>query len=202
MLRKKKNQKVKQIGVIVLLVLIALGFMIPGFINPTEEEETFSEPRLCQNDAECYLLCDDLPVASLCSQNMCMQNSCEEKAYYEYDLNNPLSFFLTIEVDGENIDFSENSNADDIFITFDESNVKLFSSGLALRHILDKVEIQINAQCIQIDSVNYCNNEEKELQIIVNEEPSGAFENFIPNEGDKVRVEYSLVEISNKTLKP
>jgi hypothetical protein len=205
MLRKKKNQRAKQIGMIVFLVLIALGFMVPGFIDPTDEE-SISEPRLCQNDAECYLLCDEVPIASLCSQNMCMQNSCEEKALYEYDLENPLDFFLSIEVNNKAISFLNRTNNNDIFVTFnnnkDGSEVKLFSSGLALRHILDKAGFYINEQCLQVDSINYCNDEDNELKIIVNGETSGAFENFIPKAGDKVKIEYVPVENYNKTLKP
>ena len=198
-MRKKKNQRVRQIGILVFLFLIALGFMVPGFIDPTEGEESYSEPRLCQSDADCYLLCDDKPIASLCSQNLCMQNSCEEKSYYEYNLNNPISFSLSIEIDSEIISFVNRTNVNDIFITFNNDQVKLFSSGLTIKHVVNKLGFFLDGQCIQIDFVHYCNNDEKELRILVNGELSGAFENYIPKQGDKVRIEYSSIVLNNET---
>ena len=83
MAKRKKSQRVYKIGMLVLLALIVLGFTIPGFIDPTGEDQQVNvEPRLCQSDADCYLLCDDVPEQVLCSQNMCVRNSCQEYDLY------------------------------------------------------------------------------------------------------------------------
>ena len=45
-----KSQKLKQAVVLTLMFLIALGFMVPGFINAplsNEDSGTYVEPRLC-----------------------------------------------------------------------------------------------------------------------------------------------------------
>ncbi len=186
----KVEKLFSKIVVIVFLVLIILGFMIPGFLHNNQPvENTYVEPRLCQSDADCYLTCNDTPVAVLCSQNLCVQNACDEYSLYEHGVGS--TFTLDVVVEGVSIDIASRAVDSNIFVTFNDGQVQTHSPTLALRHVLDKVGIQMNSQCILVDAVHHCSDGEKQLQLLVNGEESFAAENFIPSDGDVVKVVYS-----------
>ncbi|MBT4936187.1 hypothetical protein HOL21_00930 [Candidatus Woesearchaeota archaeon] len=190
MAKRKKSQRVYKIGMLVLLALIVLGFTIPGFIDPTGEDQQVNvEPRLCQSDADCYLLCDDVPEQVLCSQNMCVRNSCQEYDLYPYNLD-AIQFSLAVFIDSDQIDITKNMNDQDSFITFDGTTVSVFSAGISLGHILEKVDVAFDSECIFVNSENYCRSNDAEVSLFVNNEPSFEFASYVPENGDVVRVVY------------
>jgi hypothetical protein len=191
--KKKINQRIKQGLLLIFLAMIVLGFTVPGFIGSNQGDSSFepAEARLCQSDSDCYLDCNDNPLAILCSQNLCLQNSCEEGSLYALHSANK-EFNFEIVVNGEKLELLSRINIQDFFITFnDNGNVDLSSSGLALRHVLDKVKVQYDGNCISFDNVQYCSNVDAELNLIVNGEKSLAGPHFIPSDGDIVKIVYS-----------
>lgn len=169
-MRKKKEKLFSKIVVIVFLVMIAIGFMVPGSINSDDDSPGYVEPRICQVDADCYLICEDVPVKVLCSQNLCIQNSCSEGNYYPFN-SNPLTFELVVEKD----DFDLIGKDEDLFVKFSNGVVRLYSSGLSLGHVLEKVGLSIDSSL---------------ADVFVNGEKNYAYSEFVPEEGDVVKVVY------------
>ena len=170
------------------MILVALGFMVPGFIDPVSEESgTAVEPRLCKSDTDCYLNCEGTPIASLCSRNLCLVNSCSEYNLFEYD-KDPLSFTLTITLDGNKSMLSDKINPQDFFVKTSGDKVQVFTSGMHLGNILDKMGIQLTDSCLYLDGSQYCRNNEKDLLITVNKEDS--FSQVVPEEGNKISIIY------------
>lgn len=169
------------------LIMIVLGFTIPGFIgNEDDPLATYVEARVCQTDTDCYLTCDGTPQPILCSQNLCIQNSCEEANYYPLNPD-PLSFSLTLSIENETIALQ--SNPQNLFVTFDDNEVNLFSNGLNLNQVLDKAGMAMNTQCIQTNQL-YCTNLEQTLDLSINGEKSYDFIGYVPKEGDEIEITY------------
>ena len=80
---KKDKKLFSKILLILFLLMIVLGFTLPGFLE-FDEETQYIEPRICQNDADCYLMCEDIPVEVLCSQNLCQKNYFEQSRVQRY----------------------------------------------------------------------------------------------------------------------
>lgn len=187
-LKGKKKNLFGKIIIVLFLVMIVLGFTIPGFIDD-EPSQGQTAPRLCQTDADCYLTCDGVPTKVLCSQNICQQNSCDEFNYYQFN-DEPLTFNLLIEIDGQMQELASRADSKDFFVKSDQNAVQLFSKGLSLGHVLEKVNIALTPDCIALESVQYCRDEEKSLSLLVNGEKSYGFSDFVPEEGDEVRIVY------------
>ncbi len=180
----KTEKLFSKLVMIVFLVLLVLGFVVPGVINnSTSDRNSAAEPRLCSTDADCYLICGDRPTMVLCSQNLCLQNSCDESSYYQYDPN-PLTFTLLV----QNISLEERSNAQDFFVKFNGNTVQLFTARLVLYQILEKARITLDIQCLTFDEKQYCGDK---IQMSVNGENSTAYGNYAPQEGDTVEIGYS-----------
>jgi len=184
---KKRNWK--KVITLVLLGMMVVGFSIPAFLDPTATTAVVqSGQKLCQVDSDCYLLCGDSPVEVLCSQNLCLQDSCDDNFYFKYQ-KEPLTFSLLVEVDGVIVDMEERSSAGDMFVRFENSEAAIFSSGLSMRHILEKAKINLNLQCLTFDGNSYCDSEK--LKMAVNGNESNLFESYIPKDGDVVEIVYS-----------
>ena len=169
------------------LVMIVLGFTVPGFIQNNNSVAEYVEPRLCQTDSDCYLTCFGEPQAVLCLQNLCLRNSCTEIEYYPLQ-QQLLTFTLEVNIEGAQQQLTGNSQ--DIFITLADNQVSLFSPGLNLNHILDKVSMAMNTQCIQVSGTNYCSDGEKRLTLTINGADSQQFTGYIPKQNDVVEIEY------------
>ena len=177
----KTDKLFSKVLIIVFLVMLVLGFVVPGILNNSSDSAAI-DPRMCNTDADCYLFCDDQPVNVLCLQNLCLVNSCEEKSYYGYD-QNPVSFTVSI----ENVTLDKRSNEMDIFIKFDGNKVQSFNSKLPLYYILEKTNIILDTQCLTFDKRQYCSSD---LQMKVNGNESTAFGNYVPQEGDVIELSY------------
>lgn len=177
----KTEKLFSKVIIIIFLVMLVLGFVIPSILNNSSSDSAI-EPRLCNNDADCYLLCEEKPLKVLCLQNLCAVNSCEEKPYYEYD-QNPSSFRIDI----KNVTLEERSDNKNIFVTFKGNTVQSFSPKLSLYYVLEKTKIILDTQCLTFDLKQYCSND---LHMTVNGENSTAFGNYIPKEGDMIEIEY------------
>lgn len=183
----KKEKLFSKVVMLVFLVLIVLGFTVPGFIDseePTQRVNT--NERLCQTDADCYLICDDTPLKVLCSENLCQQNNCEENGYYQF-IDEAINFELSIKVDNKEIDLTERAVEGNMFVNFENNNVKIFSEGTSLVQVLEKVNIDLS-QCLVIDEESYC---DEGLKVFVNNEQSYKFTTYVPQEGDLINIVYS-----------
>ena len=179
----KREKLFSKVIIIAFLVLLVLGFVVPGILNNSSSDSTAVEPRICSSDADCYLLCDQEPVTVLCLQNQCLINSCQENSYYQYNAA-PLSFTLNI----KNVTLEKRSSDKDIFVKFKGNLVQVFTSKFSLYHILEKALIIFDTQCLTFDDNQHCS---KDLHMSVNGNNSTAFRNYIPQEGDKIEVSYS-----------
>lgn len=177
----KTEKLFSKVMIAVFLMMLVLGFVVPGILNNSSSDPGV-EPRMCNTDADCYLLCEDTPVNVLCLQNLCLINYCEEKSYYEYN-QNILSFTINI----ENVTLEERSNDRDIFVTFKGNEVQTFTAKLPLYYVLEKANIVLDTQCLTFDKKQYCSSD---LYMAVNGENSTAFGNYIPQEGDIIEIEY------------
>ncbi|PIN73704.1 hypothetical protein COV20_05785 [Candidatus Woesearchaeota archaeon CG10_big_fil_rev_8_21_14_0_10_45_16] len=185
-----KNEKMfSKVVMIVLLSLFIIGFMVPGFINNQEDPYTFAEPRLCRTDADCYLTCDDQPVEVLCSQNLCVQNACDEGNSYPYR-QQPVSFSLEIATPQGTVDLPTRSSSQDLFVRFEEK-VKVYSASLPLALILEKAMIQYDGYCLAVDGTQYCSNGIKNITTTINGENNALSPYYVPEEGDSISIIYS-----------
>lgn len=183
----------RKIGMLLFLAMIVLGFTVPLFNlgGPSpEEQQKPAEPRLCQNDADCYLLCADKPVEVLCSQNLCQQNACGEASAYPYN-SMPTTFHLAVIIQGGTIPLVPRSNVKDLFVKFTEEGIiHVFSFELPLALILQKAAIQFTPKCLVLDGKQYCEDEKNELLLKVNGKESYLFGEYVPEEGDVVEIKY------------
>ncbi len=187
-----EQNKWRKIGTLIFLAMMVIGFSIPAFLDPTAREAAVQQPnqKLCQTDADCYLLCDDKPVEILCSQNLCLHDSCGQNVYYRFT-EIPLTFSLHIEVDEASITLGERNNPGNVFVRFKDDTIQVFSFGLSLRHILEKAGILLSSECLAVDGKQYCNDDTKRLQIMVNGNESSLYEKYVPQESDSVEIVYS-----------
>ncbi len=161
--------------IIILLVLVIIGFTLPAALDYNSQEQTAVEPRYCKTDSECYLICEDKPIEILCTQNMCVQNACNEANYYA--LNSiALNFELNVANKNGTIDLEQKSNSKDIFVKFSSKQVLVYSSGITLGQVLEKAGLKIG---FGLGNVS------------VNSQQNYAYADYVPVEGDKIEVVYS-----------
>lgn len=177
----KTEKLFSKVIMIVFLVMLVLGFVVPAVLNNSSSEPGV-EPRMCNTDADCYLICDDRPVNVLCLQNLCLINSCNENNYYEYS-ENPVSFVINI----QNVTLEERGNGRNVFVRFNHNQVQSFSPRLPLYYVLEKANIILDTQCLTFDKKQYCSSD---LHMGVNGTDSTAFGNYVPQEGDVVDLTY------------
>ncbi|MFH0701862.1 MAG: hypothetical protein V2A62_05515 [Candidatus Woesearchaeota archaeon] len=189
MKKEERSILIRKIVIIVFLVMLIIGFTVPSLLDMGGEQNKINEPRICKNDAECYLLCEDKPVAVLCSQNLCVQNGCEESSLYAYNTT-PVTFSLAINIKGEEQDLINRTNSQDMFVKFNSQQVQMYSSGMSLKQVLEKANILLNSQCLTLNQT-YCTTTEKELKLLVNKNVTYTYENYVPQEGDKIELIYS-----------
>lgn len=169
----KSKQRITQVLMIVFLVLVVVGFTVPGFLNFGEETNTLAEPRICQNDAQCYLMCGENqnePVAVPCSQNLCLRNDCNEPSFYPYQ-SEPITFKLTV----ANLSLEKLSNPSNIYVVFKDDQVKIFTAGFSLAQILERINFDFS---------------KKAMNVSINGEEAAYYPSYVPKEGDKIILTY------------
>ena len=70
-------------------------------------------------------------------------------------------FKLTIELNGQKVDLPLRTDSRDLMVKFDVEGVSVFSWGLPLSFILEKVDISLNEQCLKVDGTEYCSKEKE-----------------------------------------
>ena len=187
-----KSQKLKQAVVLTLMFLIALGFMVPGFLNAPlgEENLDYVEPRLCQTDNDCYLTCNNAPVKVLCSQNLCSQNSCKEYSPYSF-IENAVSFSLDVQVDNSNINVI--SQPDNIFVTADKRKVNVHTYSFPLGAVLDRLGVTFINNCVQVSTESYC---VPEWNVTILKNGNHSTIQSVAQEGDEVKVLITKMDLS------
>src|SRR3989344_4739198 len=179
----KDKKLFSKIFIIFILLLMVVGFSVPlfnlggnGSTDPTKK----AEPRLCTTDSDCYLVCDDKPLTILCSQNLCLQNACNEYALYPFR-EMPVNFNLNVEIDNAEIDLASRTDPKDLMVKFGEK-VQVFSWGLPLVFILEKVDMTLNENCLTVDNQQHCDNGGKKLQFLLNGNETLPNPNYYPKE--------------------
>ncbi len=188
---KKRNESLRKAGMLIFLVLIVIGFSVPLFLSPLDQSTApIIEPRVCQDDADCYLTCDSGVVASLCFQNLCMQNACDESSPFPYQ-QEPSIITLSVMINGQKLPLAVQSSSQDIFVQFEGDAVKLYSDRLSLSQILEKAGIIARYPCLISSGISYCVDNTHKLQFHINGVESFQYENYLPDTGDAIRIEYS-----------
>jgi len=187
---KSKKMDGKQIGMLIFLILVVVGFTAPIFINNLEPTTTISaEPRPCITDTDCSLICTDEPVAILCSNNLCAQNTCNERNYYPYN-QTFTSFTLNIKLNNTLINPILLANKQDFFIIFEKNQVKTFSPLINLAQILEKINTKLDSQCLTINNTAHCIINNHKLQLNINNKQSYQFD-YIPQNNDQIEIIYT-----------
>jgi len=195
-MRKKREKLFSKILVLTFLVLVILGFTVPGFINSADNvplASTQAEPRLCNTDADCYLSCGDNPEPSACVQNLCQKNSCSEGTLYTV-LDQPLTFSLDVEVNGTSLDFSTRINTQNFLTTFSGNQVSLFAKNFQLEQLFERLNLKLDDECIYVDNNVYCNSQDNHLTMQVNGAESLAYANYVPQQDDQIKIVYQKIE--------
>ncbi len=187
-MKQKRKQLLSKILLLALTIMIVIGFTLPTFLN-NEPQNPQGERRICQTDSDCYLMCGEeqnQPVTVICTENLCQQNSCEEWTPYPYQVE-PLTFELEI----ENLNLKNSSQAQDLFVKFEGSpgnTVKVYTAGLSLERILEKLDYTFVGE---------------KLQLSINGDNSSYYGGYVPQEGDKIEissVKINPVKINSTTV--
>ncbi|MBT3298325.1 hypothetical protein HN385_05345 [archaeon] len=192
------EKKWMKIVYLTLMVLVAAGFTLPGIMyfgggSSDSNTVTVGNDRICSTDIECYLTCEGELKASLCYQNLCEINNCNEESNYDSE---GFTFNLNIEISGEHIDLSERSSEYNIFAEFSEisntgNEVNIHTDFLSMNQILEKVGMGLSSQCITIDGTTYCRSDSYDLTFTVNGEESYSYGNVVPEEGDVIKITFT-----------
>jgi len=195
-MRKKREKLFSKIMMITFLVLVVIGFTVPGFLNANNESiqtSTPAEQRLCSTDADCYLSCPNGPVSAVCVQNLCQKNSCDEATLYPV-LEQPISFALEINVNGSNIDLSTLVDQKNFITAFSGSKVNLFTKNLQLEQIFERLGLRFTADCLYFADKSYCTSQEMELTMLVNGQPISSSADYVPQQDDQIKITYQKIK--------
>ena len=186
------NKKLfSKIVLIFFLLMIVVGFSVPTFLfgNNGNTPPPGTEPRLCQSDADCYLLCDVKPVSILCTQNLCHQNTCDQFSYYEFK-EQPTTFSLEVLVNTEKINLGRREPPRTLFIKVNNDTIQMFSSQMTLNQVLEKLVLSLDNQCLSVGSLSYCTTADHFLSLSINSNESFAFDRYVPQENDRIILSY------------
>jgi len=178
-MKQQRKQLLSKILLLALTIMIVIGFTLPTFLN-NEPQTQQAERRICQTDSDCYLMCGEeqnQPVSVICTENLCQQNSCEEWTPYPYQAE-PVAFELKI----ENLNLKNSSQAKDLFVKFEGSQVKVFTAGLSLERILEKLDYTFVGE---------------QLELNINGDTSSYYGGYVPQQGDKIEIK----TVTEKTVK-
>ena len=184
---------IRKVGVITFLVLLVLGFTVPGIVSIFQEDQSVTppktEPRLCHTDSDCYLTCNGTPVSVLCLNNICQQNSCDEYSLFSLR-EEPLNFFLTVMLENKPLSLENRTQSGNFFVQFAGNEVQAFTRGLYLTHILEKVNIVLDETCLHLDDSSYCSSASKKVKVNINGNVTNSYMAYAPKEADRIEIVY------------
>ncbi len=194
MRKKNRFEKVKKYGVLTLLILITLGFLIPGFIQPQEEPVNPSDVKVCSSDNDCYLTCDNKLTSVLCFRNICEIDSCESAPQYEFS-EVPEDISIAITLEGEELNLNDRFTQFGVgtfFVNFRQDGAELYTTRVPLGYILENVGIRIQNSCLIIDAQSYCEDEltQNTLRTKVNGQERFLSEDLLISRGDALTIDF------------
>jgi len=180
---------------IIILVLIAAGFTLPGALyfggsDGGNNDEVDTNQRVCQVDAHCYLNCDEDLKSVLCDQNLCTVNNCEVESMYEFSLT-PREIILDIAISEEDLILEDLVKEGDFFVQLSGSKVQLYSENLNLNQILEKFNLGLIGNCLSVGGEFLCGDDEDQLILIINGEERFDSGYYVPADGDEISIIYS-----------
>lgn len=192
--KKDKYLKVKQYGMVFLLIAITLGFLVPGFLQGDGSEAIVNpaDIKICYSDTDCYLTCDDGLKSVMCYRNICEIDSCEYAPLNEF---NPIGeeFTLSITVLGEEINLPEyfaTFGQGTFFMSMTDEAMQLFTPRLPLGYIFEKVGIVLQDSCISINGTQNCEDETHVITSTLNGEERSASNDLLISKGDVLTIVY------------
>ena len=187
----QKESRWKKPLMIAFLIMVVLGFSVPLFQlgGNVDQSAQQVQPRLCQSDADCYLTCENTPVTVLCLQNLCIQNACTEFNLFSY-VQQQQEIALNVIINDAPL-VLQNRNDQDQFVRFNDGLVKLYAQGLPLFAIMEKAGITLTQQCLTVQGTQYCTGVDSKLEIMVNGQNTYLFGQYVPKNGDEIRIVYS-----------
>ena len=171
-MKKKKEKLFGKIVLYVILFMVVIGFTLPSFMDDEPQQQT----RICKSDTDCYMECEE-PQPGLCYLNICQQNSCGEGIYQQ----TPKQVELEINVNGEKLDLRSYFVPGNFFATFDQDSFQVYAD-LNLNHVLDKLQMSVNSECISIRQQLTCGD----LEMTVNGEVNYAYGDYVFTDEDKI----------------
>lgn len=183
--------RLKQTLLFIFLILMAIGFTVPGFLDFGDSSSP-SPARPCQSDADCYLMCDEVPLAVLCYQNLCQQNACTETSAFPYE-SSPKTAGLEIVINGTKLNLKEQAeklNLNNFFVKFQEDSFAFFSSSLTLNQVLDKLRMKLTSSCLAREEALYCRDDKSELEIFINQNQSYSYGEYNIQPNDQIKITY------------
>tara|TARA_Y100000310_G_C20691653_1_gene822653 strand:- start:3697 stop:4287 length:591 start_codon:yes stop_codon:yes gene_type:complete len=182
----------KKLSVIFLLVLLVLGFTLPGiffFVGDQDSQYGVEDnTRVCAGDSDCTLVCDDVEQVVLCYRNTCQKNSCDEVSYIEYEsVENKV--LLEITAGNETLDLSKHTSlfSDNLYVTFEDNHIVTHAEGLTLNHILDKLSMALTPNCLVLGRDGFC-EPNGELSLIINGQRNDPYGEYVVQDGDELGI--------------
>jgi len=183
----------KKLSVIFLLVLLVLGFTLPGiffFVGDDSSDYPGADDnlRVCSGDSDCTLVCDNSEQVVLCYRNTCQQNTCDGVSYIEYG-SAETKVSLDITAGNETLDLSKHTSlfSDDLYVTFEDNQVVTHAEGLTLNHILDKLSMGLTTSCLIVGQNGLC-EPNGELNLIINGQTNDPYGEYVVQDGDELEI--------------
>jgi len=71
-----------------------------------------------------------------------------------------------------------------------ENVIHIHAKGITLKQFLNTLNIKLNNNCLTVDNINYCNNEENQLKVYVNNKKLDDYENYVIKDLDRILISY------------
>lgn len=188
----------QKVAVIVFLVFLVLGFTVPGIFFVVQDEEPLPSPSqpqlvLCRSDADCTLTCAEQAVPVLCYRNTCQQARCDDVSPVGSYGSAEHTVTLRLEVGNQTIAvgdrFRETSNQS--YVTLgDDGGFITHASALTLAHLLDKLQMGLNTDCLFLDGKAYC-RDKGELTLLINGQANAPYADYVVQDGDDLLIKYT-----------
>lgn len=187
----------QKVAVIVFLVFLVLGFTVPGIFFVVQDEEPLPSPPqpqlvLCRSDADCTLTCAEQAVPVLCYRNTCQQARCDDVSPVGSYGSAEHTVTLRLEVGNQTIAiadrFRETSNQS--YITKTAAGQLTTHATLTLAHVLDKLQIGLNGDCLFLDGKAYC-RDKGDLTLLINGQANAPYADYVVQDGDDLLIKYT-----------